>query len=101
MSFSLSDQALDDMAQIYLEGLRLFGVVQADRYIANLDEVYGMLADHPRMGRENADLRPPVLIFPSGSHIVVYEVAAGDHVRIIRIRHHRENWLNDPVGDTP
>jgi toxin ParE1/3/4 len=53
------------------------------------------------MGRENRDFRPPLRIYPTGSHIVVYEIVEHDDILILRVRHHRADWTDDPIGDLP
>jgi len=99
MAFSLSLAALDDMSHIYLEGVRVFGPAQADGYFDDLYGIYDLLAANPRMGRENNTVRPAIRFFPTGSHVVVYEITPAHDILVLRVRHHREDWKGDPVGD--
>lgn len=48
----LSERASAELLNIYLEGIRLFGPLQADRYIDSLQQCFDLLAANPRMGRK-------------------------------------------------
>ena len=98
MSYRLTSEATEDVIHIYGEGVRLFGVAQAEKYQDELEERFELLVSHPRMARERSELTPPVRINPFGSHIFVYRVEDDDAVLIVRVRHGRENWTNDPIG---
>jgi len=88
----LTRQAAEDIRAIYRQGLRIFGRQQADRYHAQLQNVFQLLGDNPQLARERREIEPPVRIHPCGSHLVVYKEHEDGGVLIIRIRHHRENW---------
>ncbi len=57
-------------------------------YEAELAAAFTMLGEHPLIGRARDDLRPGCRSFPVGRHIIYY-VARGQTVRIIRILHGR------------
>lgn len=98
MGYRLTSEAAEDLINIYVEGVRLFGTVQAEKYQDALEERFDLLAFNPRMARERTQLTPPVRINPFGAHIIVYRVEDDDAVLVIRIRHGREDWIGDPVG---
>jgi toxin ParE1/3/4 len=99
MSYRLSRKAEDDIVQLYLTGVRLFGVPQAERYHGGLERVFEFLAAHPLAARERTEINPPVRIHPYKAHVVVY-LADNDGVLILRVRPGREDWLDDPRGDS-
>jgi len=97
MAYKLSRKADVDIINIYVEGVRDFGVVQAEKYHAGLERVFGLIADNPKIARERAEITPPARFHPHGSHIIIYDVEANGDVLIVRVRHSREDWKNPPV----
>ncbi|PCH81181.1 MAG: plasmid stabilization protein ParE [Hyphomicrobiales bacterium] len=96
MGFRLSRKADEDIINAYVEGVRDFGVVQAEKYHAELERVFQLLSDSPKLARERKEITPPVRIYPHGSHMIVYSLDEEDNVLIIRVRHGREDWINNP-----
>jgi len=96
MPYRLSPQATDDLEALYLEGLASFGQRQADKYIASLRHVLDLIAANPHMARIRTEFDGQTRIHPHGSHMIVYEVD-DRAVMILRIRHGRENWTDDPL----
>jgi len=99
MGFRLTRKAEEDIYHVYEEGLRLFGFAQAEKYLDQIEAHFELLADRPRIGPERFELKPPVRIYPTGSHILIYQIEDNDDVLIIRIRHQKEDWISDPIGD--
>jgi toxin ParE1/3/4 len=98
VKFRLSRKAEDDIIEVYLAGARDFGVEQAERYHAGLREMFAFLAEHPRAARERTEIVPPVRIHPYKAHVIVYVIEEED-VLFLRVRHGREDWSGQPVGD--
>jgi toxin ParE1/3/4 len=94
--YRLSQRADSDVGDIYLASALTFGLAQADRYKAGLEAVFEFLADNPRAARERSEVDPPVRVHPYGSHIVIYALDEVG-VLVLRIRHGREDWTNDPL----
>ncbi len=67
-----------------------WGVDQADRYVEGLFSAFDLLAEFPEMARLRSEFVPPVRIHPSGSHVVVYQIA-GQGIDVIRILHMRQD----------
>ena len=97
MAYRLTRKAELDIIQVYAEGLRDFGVTQADACHAKLERTFDRLAEVPRLARERTEIVPPVRIHPCGSHVIVHVVDASDDVLIVRVRHGREDWVADPI----
>lgn len=95
MTYSLTRKAVEDIIRLYGEGVRLFGVDQAERYHAGLETAFGLLSDNPMLARERPEIDPPVRIHPYGSHIIIYRIEENGIV-VIRIRHGREDWKTEP-----
>ena len=65
---------------------------QADRYIRALADDMAVLAQHPTIARECPEITPPVPLFRSGSHLIIYRIGS-DWLHILRIVHARQNWV--------
>ena len=74
-----------------MTGARDFGVQQAEAYFAGLERTFAFLAEYPLSARERPEITPPVRIHPYRSHVIVY-VIEGANIRILRVRHGREDW---------
>ncbi len=97
-SYRLTQAASDDLVTIFIEGLALFGLDQADRYHAGLAHAFQFLADFPRAARLREEIDPPVRAYRYRSHMIVYDLASDDAVIVLRIRHGREDWLTESDG---
>ncbi|MEG3143294.1 type II toxin-antitoxin system RelE/ParE family toxin [Sphingomonas sp. RT2P30] len=94
-NYRLAPAASGDIAGIFLEGLAQFGLEQADRYHEGLTSTFEFLAEYPRAARLREEIDPPVRAYPYRSHVIVYELGAGDMVIILGVRHAREDWMPD------
>lgn len=91
VGYKLSVRAEDDLAQLYADGLLLFGDAQAGAYLDDLFSTLDFLACYPRAARVRSEIAPPVRVHPYKAHLIIYETD-GDEVRVLRVRHSRENW---------
>jgi toxin ParE1/3/4 len=73
--FALTKRAEADLFDVFLFGYEQFGEKQADAYAAELEKVFQLLADNPRMGREAERIARGVRRHEHGSHIILYEEA--------------------------
>ena len=96
--FKLRPAAKQDLADIWRSTAQIWSPNQADRYVRELNDAFGLLVHHPEMARERAELTPPMRAQRSGSHMILYQIQT-DHIDIVRIRHMREDWISDPAGE--
>lgn len=99
MSYRVSRKAEEDIVELYLTGVRLFGVALAERYHEGLERAFEFVAAHPRAVRERTEIDPPVRIHPYNAHLVVYRTDT-EGVLILRIRHGCEDWIGDAGAET-
>jgi toxin ParE1/3/4 len=97
MGHKLTRTAEDDLISIYVEGAALFGRAQAASYHDALGAIFTFLGEHPAAARERTEITPPVRCHPHAAHIIVYLVDEDGDALILRIRHAREDWENDPL----
>ncbi len=95
MGYRLTILAEQDITDIALSGILVFGERQARRYHDDLFDLFDLLAQNPRLARERHELSPPVRIHPHKAHVIVYTVGDDDQVLILRIRHAHEDWTSD------
>jgi toxin ParE1/3/4 len=96
MIYRLTRKAAADLRHIFIEGMTMFGLAQAERTHARLRHTFQLLAENPEMARERPELSPPARVHPCGSHIIIYVVDEDGNVLIVRVRHGREDWANGP-----
>ena len=98
MNYRLTRAAENDIIRIYVDGARLFGEAQAERYHQELESVFELLAANPRMARERHEIAPPVRVHPFKAHLVVYVIEDSGGILIVRVRHGHEDWADTPAG---
>lgn len=84
-SYSLSKEARQDIDDILI----YIAADQVDAAVLSndrLDELFWMLADNPRAGRERPELSEGLRCFPLGSYLIFYRLWAG-RVTIARVLH--------------
>ena len=84
--FRLTKRAEADLFDIALFGLERFGERKVEAYLAELDHVFGLLADHPRMGSVAQAIAPGVRRHEHRAHVILYEEMQTG-VRILAVVH--------------
>ena len=73
-------------------------MAQAERYKGQLDKSFQTLSDNPKITRLRQEITPPVRVYPTRKHMIVYTILkGGETVFVLRVRHYRENWTEQPV----
>lgn len=89
---TVSEEADRDLDALYRQGVEMFGVAQADRYVDGLLSALDLIADFPGAARLRTELKPPIRAYPYKSHLVLYDIDPTGEVLIVRIRHGHEDW---------
>ncbi len=84
--YKLSKSATSDLEQILEYTLQNFGEKQAEKYVNQLKKHLAMLSQYPNSTAERDEFLPPVRIFPSGGHLIVY-IIKKDHISVVRFLH--------------
>jgi len=50
-----------------------------------------VLVRHPEIARERLEIRPPVRVYRSGSHLIIYRIEDGC-LAVLHIVHARQDW---------
>ena len=91
-TYLLTPEAEKDLEDIWLYSYQTWSEHQADRYIEILEDTFVRLSYMPEQARELLDFDPPVRIFPSAKHIIIY-IIAGRAIVIIRVLGARQDWI--------
>lgn len=90
--YRLSPSASDDLDAIWDYTVRIWSVDQAENYIRAIADSMSLLVRHSEMARERLEIRPPVRVYRSGSHLIIYRIEDG-WLDVLRIVHARQNWM--------
>lgn len=91
-TYLLTPEAEKDLEDIWLCSYETWSEHQANRYIEILEDTFVRLSYMPEQARELLDFDPPVRIFPSAKHIIIYRIA-GRAIVIIRVLGARQDWI--------
>lgn len=85
-AYKLTRDAEADIAQIYLDGLAMFGEAQAEKYALEMDKRFSFLATKKIRGSDYGHIRPELRRADYVSHAVYYQHT--DYgILILRILH--------------
>lgn len=91
-TYLLTPEAEKDLEDIWLYSYETWSEHQANRYIEILEDTFVRLSYMPEQARELLDFDPPMRIFPSAKHIIIYRIA-GRAIVIIRVLGARQDWI--------
>ncbi len=89
--YRLTPMAGADLEDIWLYTAQTWSPAQADRYTDTLLATFDILVAMPTMARERREFDPPVRIYPSAEHLIIYRTDSAWLV-VIRILGARQNW---------
>ena len=87
-AYRLTKRADADLFNIFLYGIKTFGLTQAKRYSESMSRCFQLLADAPAIGRRTEAIARNVRRHEHGSHVILYEEEV-DGVLILAIVHSR------------
>ena len=89
--YRLSPRAVRDLDAILDWSVGRWGRRRGEAYLRDLSRVFDLIAEHPGIARLRSETAPPVRVHPHQSHLVIYR--ADPTVEILRVMHHRQDWL--------
>lgn len=99
MGFKISNEAQNDLENIWLYTFETWSIEQADRYIELIIDEIEYLADNPKTGKDYSSVRKGYYRSKVKSHFIFYKINQKEElIEIIRILHQQmgiENRLND------
>jgi len=91
VEYRLSPAALNDLDAIWDYTAPNWSVSQAETYIRGLTADLDLLVQHPGIARERVEICPPVRLYRSESHLIIYRIEA-EWLDMLCIVHARQNW---------
>lgn len=82
----LRPKARTDIEDIWLYGVKRWGLDQADSYLNELNTIFQLISENPQIAKPRHELNPPVRIHPHSSHAIVYEINDG-LIDVVRVLH--------------
>lgn len=84
--YDLTEQAAQDLEDIFDYTASEFGIDQAITYVGEFEGAFESLAANPELGRERAEIRKDLRSLVKNSHVIFYRIVK-KRVRILRILH--------------
>ena len=99
MGFKISNEAQNDLENIWLYTFETWSIKQADRYIELIIDEIEYLTNNPNTGKDFSSVRKGYYRSKVKSHFIFYKINQKEElIEIIRILHQEmdiENRLND------
>ena len=86
--YVLSEEAENDLVEIYRYGFINYGESKADLYIKTIKSKCEFLADMPDFCPDRTEFKPPVKIHHHKKNLIIY-IIESDYILIIRVLHER------------
>ncbi|HEX9825041.1 MAG TPA: type II toxin-antitoxin system RelE/ParE family toxin [Flavobacteriaceae bacterium] len=87
--YRISQQAIEDLDNIWVFTLNTWSKEQADRYYALIIEEIEFIADHFMTGKSAEQTRKNYRVTKIKSHLIYYRKVENEMVEIVRILHQR------------
>jgi toxin ParE1/3/4 len=82
--FRLTEPAIRDIEQIADYIARQSGLVQADRFLSQLDAKFAKIAKFPNLGRQRNEILSGLRSFPIDQYLILY-IPVDQNVDILRV----------------
>ncbi len=94
-SYRLSENAKLDLKRIYIQGLRIFGEIQADKYFNEFFERFEQLAEQPLLYPSVDEIRTEYRRSVCGVDSIYYRISSENSVEIMAIigQQDTSEWL--------
>jgi len=83
-AYRLTAKAQSELDHVYEYSIFSFGLAKAQAYLTGLHRAFGLLSEHPRMGRDCSHLRKGLRRHEHVSHSIFYRQTKGG-VLIVRV----------------
>lgn len=79
-------KARADLEEIWLYTVDQWGLMQAEKYLEELEQSFRLLTENPWICLERDEFTPPARIYHYGRHLIVY-LEKEDYILIVRVLH--------------
>jgi len=88
-NYKLTNEAVNDLSEIWDYTFDKWSETQADKYYQNLMSYFKELANNPYIGKSYSGILSNILAFKVKRHIIFYRQIGKNNIEIIRILHER------------
>ncbi|WP_262151861.1 type II toxin-antitoxin system RelE/ParE family toxin [Chryseobacterium foetidum] len=92
--YNLTNEAVDDLTDIWNYTYEKWSEKQADLYYKMLLESFQQIADHPEIGRNYSEIRNDLYGLKTMRHIIFYRKLNDNSIEITRILHEQMDLKN-------
>ena len=92
--YNLTNEAVDDLTDIWNYTYEKRSEKQADLYYRMLLESFQQIADHPEIGRNYSEIRNDLYGLKTMRHIIFYRKLNDNSIEITRILHEQMDLKN-------
>ena len=82
--YVLSQEAENDIEEIFEFGETKFGNAQAISYLIQMEEHFMLLAKNPGIGKKRNEIKEGLFSLPYVSHVIFYRILE-NQIRIVRV----------------
>ena len=82
--YVLSEEAENDIEEIFEFGEFKFGKAQAISYLIQMEEYFVFLAENPGIGKKRNEIKEGLFSLPHVSHVIFYRILE-KQIRIVRV----------------
>lgn len=94
VAYRFSEEAIDDLSEIWLYTFNAWSLEHADRYYQLLIDECAYIAQYPHIGKSMENIKKGYRATKVKSHIIFYKTAKDNVVEIIRILHQQMDIEN-------
>lgn len=87
LNYRFTQEADNDLENIWFYGLATWSLDQADRYYQQLISMVVHLSEHPLHGKSEAVIIERLRSYPSDSHRIYYMPEDDGYITVVRILH--------------
>lgn len=92
--YKLTNQAVDDLTQIWKYTIERWSENQADKYYQMLLDNFNEVANNPDLGKNYSIITENLLGWRAGRHLIFYRKMEENEIEIIRILHEQMDLKN-------
>jgi toxin ParE1/3/4 len=92
LALRLKPRARKDLDGIWLHSTQEWGRDRAEAYVRAIDKAFAFLASNPGIARDAGAIRPRLLKYSVGSHVIFCRVSDGTLI-VVRILHQKMDFV--------
>lgn len=92
--YFLSNKAVEDLSSIWNYTYTVWSEHQADKYYKFLIAFCEKISKNPTIGRNYTEIDRNIFAYPTGRHIIFYQITGTHEITVVRILHESMDLKN-------